>query len=677
MAGKKDRIEKLRALIAHHQALYHRQDAPEISDEAYDSLVRELRELEGVGEEGASIANAIGAAPSEAFAKVRHRVRQWSLNNVFTVEELRDWEEQLKRRLAAEDLATDLSYDVGHKLDGLKIVLTYERGALVRAATRGNGVVGEDVTHTARTIKDLPQRLAEPLSLSCVGEVWLSEKEFARINKARQKEELPLFANPRNAAAGSLRQLDPAVAASRGLSLIVYDLDSLDTAGTDIRAPATQAEEIELLGRLGFPVGNHELVANSLAAVERYYQQWQKKRHALPYGIDGIVVKVNEIDLQRRLGYTAKAPRFAVAFKFPAEQATTVVLDIALQVGRTGVVTPVAHLRPTRVAGSVVSRATLHNEDQIKRLDVRIGDTIILQKAGDVIPEIVAVVKELRPAKSRPYRFPKRVEGCGGDGRIERVPGEAAYRCVMLDSDLIYRRRLYHFVGKTALNMDGVGPRIIDLLLDEGLIKTPADLFTLTAGDFLALPGFKAKSAQNAVEAIGAAATVELYRLFVALSIPNVGEETARLIAGACGTLLAARNVSVEALAAIHGIGEVVAHSFVAWMNDEHNQKLLDELVPHLRILANDHPAAAGVFRDQTLVFTGALASMSRDEAKALARREGAHIAGSVSRQTDYVVVGEDAGFKADRARELGVAILSEAEFLQIVQNTSSALRRG
>lgn len=666
MASNKDRIEKLRALISHHQKRYHEEDAPEISDEAYDSLVRELRELEGVGEEGESIANLVGGAPSEAFTKVTHRVRQWSLNNVFSKEELRDWAEQQRRRLEAEDVSSNFTFDVGHKLDGLKVILTYEKGELRRAATRGNGVVGEDVTHTVRTIRDVPTKIPVPVTLTCVGEVWLSEKELERINKEREEKGLPLFANTRNAAAGSLRQLDPEVSRGRRLSMVVYDLDFIDVSGTKLKEPSTQQEEIDLLAKLGFEIGEHTLHAKTLDEVEEYYDHWQKKRKDLPYGIDGVVIKVNELSAQRRLGYTAKAPRFAAAFKFPAEQATTVVEGIALQVGRTGRITPVAHLRPTRIAGSVVSRATLHNEDQIKRLDVRVGDTVILQKAGDVIPEIVSVVLELRPDGTKPYKFPKKVEGCGGDGSIERIPGEAAHRCVTLESDLIHRRRLYHFIGKTAFNMDGVGPKLIDLLLDEGLITTPVDLFTLEKGDLLGLPGFKEKSASNAINSIEAAKEVELFRLLVALSIPNVGEETARLIADRFGSLKNIRQAGEEAIADIHGVGGIVAKELSAWLKNPDNQKFLDELVSHLRIKESSR-AISGVFKGKTLVFTGALSSLSRDEAKDLARRHGAHIAGSVSRKTDFVIVGEEAGSKADKARELGVRVLGEAEFLKMV----------
>ncbi len=661
------RIAKLRELIAYHQKRYHEEDAPVISDEAYDSLARELRELEGAGEEKQSVANQVGGAPNEAFAKVTHKVRQWSLNNVFDAEELKDWEDQIKRRLEEEGMDDEtLTYDVGHKLDGLKVVLTYEQGRLVRAATRGNGVVGEDVTHSASTIADVPKTLPRPLTLTCVGEVWLGEAEFKRINEERQKLELPLFANPRNAAAGSLRQLDAAVTASRKLSIIVYDLDSLEAA-PGLVTPATQNEEIELLSELGFPIGEHSALKKDLEGVLDYYETWKAKRESLPYGVDGVVVKVNQIELQRRLGYTAKAPRFAVAFKFPAVQSTTVVEDIVLQVGRTGVVTPVAHLTPTRIAGSVVSRATLHNEDQIKRLDVRIGDTVVLQKAGDVIPEVVSVILDLRPEGSKPYRFPKKVEGCGGDGSIERVPGEAAYRCVTLDSDFIYRRRLYHFVGKTALNMDGVGPRLIDLLLDQGLIQEAADIFTLKVGDLEGLPGFKRKAAENTIRAIEAARTPELYRLLVALSIPNVGEETARLIADNTGSIENVREAKVADLAAIHGVGEVVAESLVSWMKDQNNRAHLKSLLKQLTIKNPVRQKSNAALSGKTIVFTGTLPTLARDEAKELARRAGAHVAGSVSKRTDFVVLGEEAGSKAARAGELGVKTLTEAEFLKMI----------
>lgn len=659
------RLNQLRKLIAYHQERYHEEDAPEISDEAYDSLVKELQNLEGIKLSKKSVLNKVGGAPSQAFAKVTHKVRQWSLDNVFSVDELKDWEERLKRQLRDQEIKTKLTYVVEHKLDGLKLILEYREGKLFRAATRGDGVVGEDVTHTALMIRDVPHTLTQPLTLTCVGEVWLSEANFEKINEDRSKNDEPLFANPRNAAAGSLRQLDPEITRKRNLSMIVYDLDYLDS--TNIVRPESQIEELKLLKKLGFHINDNNELVKDIKSVVAYYEKWQKRRESLPYGVDGVVVKVNEVKLQEQLGYTAKSPRFGVAFKFPAEQTTTIVEDIILQVGRTGVITPVAELRPTLVAGSTVSRATLHNEDQIKRLDIRIGDTVILQKAGDVIPEVVSVVLALRPDGTKPYRFPKKVVGCGGDGRIERIPGEAAYRCVTLESDFLHRQRLYYFVSKKALNIDGVGPRIIDLLLDQNLITEASDLFTLTEGDFLTLPGFKQKAADNAVRSISKAKTVPLHNLLIGLSIEHIGEETARLIAEYSGSLEGIKNASLEELIAIHGVGEIVAKSIYQWFKIEANQKRLDKLVPHLNIVLPKKRQAKTALTGKVMVFTGSLEGFSRDEAKDQARMAGATVASSVSKKTDYVVVGEDPGSKAAEAKKLGVNILTESEFKRLL----------
>lgn len=667
---KQKRIKKLRQLIEHHRRLYHESDAPEISDEAYDSLVRELQALEGTTDETVgSITTKIGGSASEAFAKVKHQVRQWSLGNVFTDEELQEWESRLYRFLENEDVNNArLTYVVEHKLDGLKVILEYKKGKLVKAATRGDGVVGEDVTHTVKTIDDIPHILNQPVDLVAVGEAWLSFEEFKRINRLREEAGEALFANPRNAAAGSLRQLDPEVARSRKLSFIAYDIDVLDISGSDVKKPDSQWQELQLLKKLGFVTNKHNQKITNLQGVIDYYRDWSKKHTELPYGVDGVVIKVDSLDLQRKLGYTAKSPRYGVAYKFPAEQATSMVEDIQLQVGRTGVITPVAHLTPVLIDGSTVSRATLHNEDQIKRLDVRIGDTVVLQKAGDIIPEILSVMKELRPDKSKPYRFPKTVEGCGGDGSIERIPGEAAYRCVTLDSDFLHRQRLYYFVSKQALNIDGVGPRIIDLLLDTGLINHHYDLFTLEVGDLRDLPGFKEKAAINVIEAIDNAKNVPLHRLLIGLSIEHVGEETARLIANRLGSLDNIQRASVETLSAIHGVGEIVAQSLHDWMEDRQNQQSLAELLKYITIVNPEQVVKSSQLSGKTVVFTGTLESMSRDEAKDSARRVGAEVSSSVSKKTDYVVAGADPGSKADKAREFGVTILNEAEFLKMLE---------
>ena len=520
--GEIERLKQLQKTVALHREKYHDKDAPEISDEAYDALLVELQSLEEKVGEKVRTADTVGGAVNEAFSKVTHRVQQWSFDNVFTEAELIDWDARIQRLVAEADYNTaDISYVVEHKIDGLKLVIEYQKGKLMRTSTRGNGQVGENVTHTGKMISSLPHTLAYAIDLICVGEVWLSEKEFARINTDRKKAGEPLFANPRNAAAGTLRQLDPAITASRNLSLTVYDLDLLENVSQSLRQPTSQWEELQVLKELGLPVNEHSRLCTSIQEVQKFYEVWTNKRHKQPYGIDGVVIKVNQLSLQRALGYTAKAPRFGIAYKFPAEEATTVVEDIKLQVGRTGVITPVAHLRPVLIDGSTVSRATLHNEDNIARLDVRVGDTVILRKAGDIIPEILSVIKSLRPNKTKSYRFPKTVTECGGDGSIERIPGEAAYRCVSKDSGALHRHRLYYFVSKGALNVDGVGPRIIDLLLEHGLIANYSDLFTLTVGDLKDLPGFKIKAAENVVTAIGAAKTVPLHRLLVGLSIEN------------------------------------------------------------------------------------------------------------------------------------------------------------
>ena len=672
MSTKDDlkRLKQLQATVVYHQVRYHEHDAPEISDQAYDALIEELGRLEELlyGKKSA-ITSAVGARASDAFAKVTHKVRQWSFDNVFQKSELEDWETRLKRLLREADASAEkISYVAEHKIDGLKLVIEYQSGQLVRAATRGDGEVGEDVTHTAKTIKSLPLSLAQPVSLLCVGEVWLSTTDFANLNKQRAKDNEPLFANPRNAAAGSLRQLDAEVARQRNLSLFVYDLDDFDAHDTGIEKPATQWEELELLKQLGLPVNQHSELCDSSKEIQAFYDVWKDKHARLAYGVDGVVIKVNQVDLQRLFGYTAKAPRFGVAYKFPAVEATTVVEDIQLQVGRTGVLTPVAHLRPVLLDGSMVSRATLHNEDNIKRLDIRVGDTVIIHKAGDIIPEIVSVITTLRPSAAKPYTFPKTVAECGGDGRIERIPGEAAYRCVSKDSGTLHRQRLYYFVSKIALDIDGVGPKIIDAFLEYGLISTHADLFTLTVGDIKDLPGFKEKSAENIISAIAAAKKVPLHRLLIGLSIENVGEETARLLAEQFGSLQAIEAASEQAIANIYGIGPTVAAAVKQWFGDQGNQKMLNEIVPHLVIQNPVAQKSLMALSGKIFVLTGSLVSLTRDEAKEEIQKRGGKVAGSVSKKTDYVVVGNEPGSKAEEAKRLGVSVLNESAFLKLME---------
>ena len=666
LSAETTRLAELRKLVAYHQRQYHELDAPEISDAAYDSLVSELAALEdkaGTNTGTERIDTQVGGAPSEAFQKVTHRVRQWSFDNVFSYEELQAWEAKLYRFLDRQPTEGKLRYVAEHKIDGLKVILSYEAGSLVRAATRGNGVVGEDVTHTVRTITSVPETLAQPVDLTCVGEVWLAHAEFARINAERASAGEELFANPRNAAAGSLRQLDPEVARQRHLSMFCYDIDYFHDATGVKERPTTQWEELQLLTELGLAVSPHATQCATVDEVQKYYTNWQQRRSRLEYDIDGIVIKVDAVSEQRALGYTAKSPRYGIAYKFPAEQATTVIEDIQLQVGRTGVVTPVAHLRPVRIAGSTVSRATLHNEDQINRLDVRIGDTVILQKAGDVIPEIVAVMTELRPANSTRYQFPTQVIGCGGDGRIERVEGTAAHRCVTLDSEHLLQQKLYYFVSKAAFNIDGVGPRVLDALLQAGLISTPADIFTLTVGDIESLAGFQKKSAENIIAAIHAARTVSLQRFLVALSIDQVGEETARTLAEHFGSLSAIREATQAEIAAVYGVGDIVAAAITTWFAQPAHQKLVADLLEQVDIV-NPTTTRSDVLVGEVIVFTGTLSELSRDEAKQLARTHGATVTNTVSSKTTMVVAGANAGSKLQTAEQAGITILSEADFI-------------
>jgi DNA ligase (NAD+) len=670
LTSQAKRLRELTKLVTYHRERYHRDDAAEIPDEVYDSLVAELRELELKVNGVTKVTDVIGAAPVAAFTKVTHAVPQWSFDNVFDYNELIEWDERATRVLGEADTTVTYTYVAEHKIDGLKLVLTYQAGVLVRAVTRGDGIVGEDVTHSARTIQGLPEVLKHPVDLVCVGEVLLANDAFKALNEQQSKTGESLFANARNAAAGSLRQLDPEIARARGLSLFCYDIDLFIPNGTKLVTPDTQMDEHALLSTLGLPTNSYATHCKKLADIETFYQHWSNKRNTLPYGIDGVVIKINECPIQRMLGYTAKAPRFGIAYKFPAEQATTVVEAIDLQVGRTGVITPVAHLRPVRIAGSTVARATLHNEDQIKRLDVRVGDTVVLQKAGDVIPEVVNVVIELRPSKTKAYIFPTFVAGCGGDGRIERIPGEAAYRCVVLDSPDIQRLKLSYFVSKAALNIDGVGPKIIDALLEAELISSPVELFRLRLEDVRSLPGFKDKSAENVIKAIETARHQPMYRVLVALGIDGVGEETARLVAEHFQDFKQLRAASVADLEAIHGIGNIVAEALVTWLKQKEHKALLDELLKELTLEAVEVTTSQAL-KGATVVVTGTLSGYSRDEAKDLVRRHGGTVASSVSKKTAFVVVGAEAGSKAVDAKRLGVPTLTETEFLARIAKPS------
>jgi DNA ligase (NAD+) len=508
----------------------------------------------------------------------------------------------------------------------------------------------------------VPLSLSRPVDIIVEGEVWMSAKNLERLNSERAAKNEPPFANPRNVAAGSTRQLDPKIAASRKLDVFIYDV-----ARTSESFPPTQEAELKYMRELGFKVNMKYQVATTIDDAIRFWETWKRKGRHQEYWIDGIVVKVNERKYEEALGYTGKAPRFAIAFKFPAEEVTTILEDIVMQVGRTGVVTPVAHLKPVAVAGTVVSRATLHNEDEIKRLDVRIGDTVILKKAGDVIPDIVQVVLELRQKGAKKFVWPTHVPACGGDGSIERIQGRAAWRCVNCESPERRMRAFAYFISKKCFDIDGLGEKTARQLIEEGVVGSFDEVFALEEGDFLALEGFALVSARKAVEAIRKASRdVPLYRVITALSISQVGEETARDLAEHFGTIAKIRTASVEQLETISGVGGIVATSVHKWFTQKNNVAMLDRLLQHI-IIAPIPPKMAQPVRrrltGKTFVFTGGLGSMSREEAGERVRALGGSVVGSVSKNTSYVVAGSDAGSKLDKARELGVQVISEKEF--------------
>jgi len=707
-ANIKERMKKLILAIEHHRYNYHVLDKEEISAEALDSLKRELSNLEAmypelVDENSPSL--RVAGVPLKQFEKVIHKVPQWSFNDAFTEEDMREFDARVGRMLnsALSTENVNYTYDCELKIDGLKVVLEYKDGVLVQAATRGNGKVGENVTMNVRTIESVPLKLQKPVSLIAEGEVWLSKSNFEKLNKEQDRLGKPLFANPRNVAAGSIRQLDHKIVSDRKLDVFVYDLASLDVAGANmvganvatgagngvgegvgavskISEPETQMDELAFLASLGFKVNKHAKLCKNIDEVIAFWKKWQTLSKKEDYWIDGVVIKVNEVKYQKALGYTGKAPRFGIAFKFQAEQVTTVVEAIKLQVGRTGVLTPVAHLTPVEVAGSVVSRATLHNEDEIKRLDVRVGDTVILQKAGDVIPDIVSVLKEMRTGKEKPYKFPTHVPECGGDGSIERIPGQSAWRCIARDSDVQQRRKLYHFVSKKCFDIDGLGPRQIDLFVENNLISSYDDIFTITKGDALSLPRFAEKSADNLIEGIEKAKDISLPRFIFSLSILHVGEETAECVATKFNTLDKIMKASVDDLRNVEGVGDVVANSIFDYFQDEENIKLVDRLLQHVHVqkfispqeslrqkvngkASGPVPEAAESFLDKTFVLTGSLPTMTRDEAKDLIKSLGGSVSSSVSANTDYVLAGESSGSKYEKAMELGVKIIDEKAF--------------
>lgn len=683
-AEAKERIEKLKELIEKYRYSYHVLDKSIVSDEVNDSLKHELQALENQFPEFItpdSPTQRVGGKPLEKFQKVTHEKPMLSLVDAFSLAELKDWQER-NRKIEPESATTQ--YFAELKIDGLAVSLIYENGEFVRGATRGDGKVGEDVTQNLKTIESIPLKVSsikkQVSRLEIRGEVYMSTKTFEELNKQYQKENKLLLANPRNAAAGSIRQLDPKIAASRHLSFIAWDL--ITHTGS---VQKNHSDDHRTLSALGFKTIKENRVCKNLDEVENFKNEIEKKRDQLPFGIDGTVVLIDDNSLRERLGVIGKAPRAMIAYKFAPEEATTVVEDIIVQVGRTGTLTPVAVLKPVLVAGSVVSRATLHNEDEIRKKDIRVGDTVVVHKAGDVIPEVASVIKELRKKASPEFRFPGKCPVCGSN--VVRESGKAAYKCTNKNCYVVLRKRLEHFVSRASFDMAGLGPKIISKFIDEGLIKDAADLFKLTEGDIEHLERFAEKSAKNIVASIKTHKQIELPRFIYALGIANVGEQTAYDISEIVNqkSKLKSRNEKLKILKVskledwqeIPDIGPVVARSIYDYFHDEKNIEFIDRLFLAGVTIANSQPLTdhglprrqAGKLQNKLIVFTGGLESMSRDEAKEIVRNHGGKTSESVSKKTNYVVVGSDAGEKLDQAQKLGIKILSEEEFLQLVNN--------
>ncbi len=710
------RAAELRQVIERANRLYYQEDAPELEDAEYDRLLRELQDLESQYPDlltPDSPTQRVGAAPTGALAEVQHRTPMLSLGNAFGEEELRAFDQRVRRGLglpatppepglwADGDGAAEpeLSYGCELKIDGLAISLRYEGGRFVQGATRGDGTTGEDVTANLRTIEKVPKRLTEPVTLEVRGEVYMPKAEFARINAEREEAGLPLYANPRNSGAGSLRQIDPNVTASRRLSAWFYVLieEPAETDGGSgapgDRSPSAsvdrQSRALDRLEALGFPVEPNRQAGLDMDGVLAFLERWREPRHGLAYETDGVVVKVDRFDRQRRLGMVARAPRWAIAYKFPPEQVETKIEDIVPYVGRTGTLTPVAHMTPVKVAGSTVARATLHNLDEVRRRDIRIGDTVILQKAGDVIPEVVRALSERRTGEEREFEMPERCPVCGTP--IVRDEGAVRHYCPNLACPARVGQEFGHFAGRGGMDIEGAGWVVVSQLLERGMLHTRGDFYRLSVEQLESLDRFARKSAENLKAAIERARVRPLARILNALGIPQVGEQTAIDLAnwiaatwppaddepmgGPAGWLArvatALRDLPAERFEAVPGVGPTVAASLARYFSDEATAGVLDDLVDAgvepIRPAPRPVEAAAGPLEGKTVVVTGTLAGFSRQEAEEAVRAAGGKASGSVSRKTDYVVAGENAGSKLEKAAAFGVAVLDEDAFRRLL----------
>jgi len=647
------KIERLREEIRRHEYLYYVLDQPEITDAEFDALMNELRQLETEHPElitADSPTQRVGGKPREGFVKVRHSSPMLSLDNALNEAEFLDFDRRVRQLLGGESYA----YVAELKLDGLSMAAHYRNGLFAQAVTRGDGIEGEDVTENARTIRSLPLRVKNgPPAFEVRGEVVMNRRAFEQLNLERDKQGLPRFANPRNAAAGSIRVLEPWITASRRLDYWAY---FLLVDGQPYYPSHWQS--LEALASMGFKVNPHRRFCRDAAEVLEFWREWSERRENLPYDIDGIVVKVDSVAQQQRLGWTAKAPRWAIAFKYAARQAETVVEDITVQVGRTGVLTPVAHLRPVEVGGVTVSRATLHNEDEIERLGVQIGDTVIIERSGDVIPKVVRVKAYGSPR--RPFRMPEECPVCGG--KVVREEGEVASRCINTNCPARLKESILHFASRGVMDIDGLGEALVDQLVDRGLVRSVADLYKLRLEDLVPLERMGKKSAEKLLRNIEASKQQPLPRVLTALGIRFVGERTAQFLAEAFGSLDAIAEADIETLQRVEEVGPRVAQSIYEFFREPHNRELVERLrEAGLQFQYRAERPRGGPLEGLTFVLTGTLPTLSREQARALIEAAGGKVTGSVSKKTDYVVAGEEAGSKLAKARELGIKVIDEA----------------
>ncbi|MDM8126989.1 NAD-dependent DNA ligase LigA [Paraclostridium benzoelyticum] len=661
----KTRMDELIDQINYHSNKYYNDDAPEISDYEYDNLMKELIKIE---EENPKIKRAdspssrVGGKPLDKFTQITHKIPMLSLSNAYSDKDLKDFDKRVR------ELADDsVEYVVEFKIDGLSVGLTYKNGVFEKGATRGNGVVGEDITENLRTVKTIPLKINDTEEVVVRGEVYISKQNFEKINELQEEQGLQLFANPRNLAAGTLRQLDSKLTAKRPLDIFIFNLEYIEN--TNLKS---HSESLEYLKNLGFKVSTDYKVCSNIDGVIEHIEYWTENRSKLPFEIDGMVIKVNDLQQREIMGYTAKSPRWAIAYKFPAEQKKTKLIDIIVEVGRTGTITPTAILEPVRLAGTTVSRATLHNEDYINEKDIKIGDTVLVQKAGDIIPQVVQVVKDDRDGNEIEFKFPDKCPVCSEPA--VRLEGEAAVKCINISCPAQIRRGIIHFASRDAMNIEGLGESIVGLLLDNNIIKDISDLYYIKKEDVINLERMGEKSAENLIKAIEKSKQNELYRLINGLGIKYIGVKGAKVLAKNFDSLDEIINADAVKLTNLEEFGDIMANSVVEFLKEEKNITVINKLKEvgvNTESIKNKDESIVNIFEGMKIVLTGTLPTLKRNDAKEMIEERGGTATSSVSKSTTFVLAGEEAGSKLTKANELGVKVIDEAKFLDILNLSS------